>query len=865
MGATFTAYPDLNTPNEVIEKMRDFVRSKGYDIVQNLADDLDIYDQSVIDGKKFSFLDKSGNYIINLRSQNGINIFGVNDEITQSAADKTFNTDKRLSGVGMTVSESYSDETRWYNQYNVPLKFASDPSTVRDVLGVYMPVPTGIEDIEPVDEPDEVQEPEVVEEPEYPDLPTPPIPPVQPQDTTSSIIKPKKPEKGIFKFIPDNITGEQYLDRYTNTPLSSFPPNSDEAQYGIPHSAYAPHRTAASGNAGAVPPVNVAESKIPNYYFIVPGDYQQYVITINGKQYVPTIGTWVGAQTGTGETGFSGLATIRKVHAGSDGRTYRVYYPVNVKMYENSIVWPTPSEVDYSGITGTSDLISPLFNASYYSNHGASGTGKVYLVRKAKSLMESQQDGTIPGTSPMPFDTTYTGSRNSIESSGKGLLMYVSLEKYLDDLEYEQRLDNWNNETGPEWDAYRAELAQAQAEYEQAMAEYSDAYEQYVSLKTAYDAEVADILASYQVLLDAYNAYLVDQANYDQYLELLAEYNAYLQRLEEAKNKFTLFCNEVLDPADENISTITFSLLKTNDTYYQVSHLIVGNLIKYDKWTGGIIFSGSANRYNMIPANYLYTHDKTSDRVVFPVLSSGKESNTFLRINIDNAPQNSRGNILWASSGQDNITGKPLSLPIRTGNGFIVNKTVGTTLSKEDGSSWTVSEGNGNTQYGNGEVPHYYFMQSHQRLDSGRNVNTLNCITINMPIFAAVLVDPDELNNYAAAGEVLGVYFVSMYNIQTSSVYEINYPASNDTCQAFSVGKRRGVYGFDGISIKQMDTPIGAGDTPTSGGSGGSSGGASSSSDTSTDPFPNITGKYQQAHPDTYKTDTGVQVPLNID
>jgi hypothetical protein len=89
-----------------------------------------------------------------------------------------------------------------------------------------------------------------------------------------------------------------------------------------------------------------------------------------------------------------------------------------------------------------------------------------------------------------------------------------------------------------------------------------------------------------------------------------------------------------------------------------------------------------------------------------------------------------------------------------------------------------------------------------------------------MPIYVAVRVDPDVLDNYASAGEVLGVYFVSMYNIQTSSVYEINYPASDDTCQAFSVGKRRGVYGFDGISIKQMDTPIGAGDTPTSGNSG---------------------------------------------
>ena len=63
-----------------------------------------------------------------------------------------------LNGVGMTVSESWSDEVRWYNQYNVPLKFAQDPNTVRDVLGAYMPVPTGTEDIEPVEEPEPVPE-----------------------------------------------------------------------------------------------------------------------------------------------------------------------------------------------------------------------------------------------------------------------------------------------------------------------------------------------------------------------------------------------------------------------------------------------------------------------------------------------------------------------------------------------------------------------------------------------------------------------------------------------------------------------------------------------------------------------------------
>lgn len=811
MGATFTAYPDLNTPNEVIEKMRDFVSSKGYEIVQDLTDDLDVFEQAVSDGKKFTFLDKSGNYFINLRSQNGINIFGVNDEVTQSAADKAFNTDKRLSGVGMTVSESYSDETRWYNQYNVPLKFAQNPDTIRDVLGVYMPVPTGIEDIEPVEEPEEVQNPEPVEEPEYPELPTPPTPPTPP--TEPYLAEPTAPKKPLIThFIPDNASiRELYKIEHPEATDAEIDAMSFNAVYNGGPQRYGVVPTSDQFNK------MLAGSGTTFSYLV----YNNTPFTYNGETYIAIPITAPGLSNRTMQE----MCGITNIPTGSNK---------NSRIFDDKINWPRALNMGSYTAGNTTVYTVAVDN----SNIGESSTNLFY----------------VRNGSPQFSGTLCRAMKQSDFESLRNL-----------GAEYEA----WQNKTSQAWVDYYNQLDLLTQQYQAAMSDYQDAYNQYLALKEAYDAEVADILAAYQALLDAYNQYLIDQANYDQYLVLLAEYNAYLQRLEEAKNKFTLFCNEVLDPTDEYISTITFSLLKTNDSYYQVSHLIVGNLIKYDKWTGGIIFSGSANRYNMIPANYLYKHDKISDKVIYPVLSSGKESNTFLRINIDNAPESTRGKILWASSGQDNITGKPLSLPIRTGNGTVVNTVVGTTLSKEDGSTWTISTGNGNTPYGNGEVPHYYFMQSHERLDSGRNVNTLNCITINMPIFAAVLVDPDQLNNYAAAGEVLGVYFVSMYNIQTSSVYEINYPSSNDTCQAFSVGKRRGVYGFDGISIKQMDTPIGGGDTPTggSGESGGSSGSGDSGSedDTNTDPYPDATGKYQEAHPDTYKTDTSVQEPLDID
>ena len=159
MIATYTAYEHLNTPNEVIEKMCEFVTSKGYEIVADLQDDNDIYDNSVIDGKKFTFMDKSYTYYVNMRSQNGYNIFGLNNEIEQANVNKANNTDERYSGVGMVVSEQYDEGRLWYNQTNAPIKYNSNAQATTDVLGVYMPVPKG----KPIPE---VLEPEVVEEPE---------------------------------------------------------------------------------------------------------------------------------------------------------------------------------------------------------------------------------------------------------------------------------------------------------------------------------------------------------------------------------------------------------------------------------------------------------------------------------------------------------------------------------------------------------------------------------------------------------------------------------------------------------------------------------------------------------------------------
>ena len=256
------------------------------------------------------------------------------------------------------------------------------------------------------------------------------------------------------------------------------------------------------------------------------------------------------------------------------------------------------------------------------------------------------------------------------------------------------------------------------------------------------------------------------------------------EELSEVSYSYTLYCNNITSPTD----TIVFTLKKENDTYRQCAHLVYANIDKYEIWSGGALFSGSATKAQikdpedpdrkppvdmMKVANKCFEHELEADKYILPVLSSGETSNTFLRANIDGAPSEVRGEILWASSGTDNITGKKMSLPIRVGQNM------------------------------NGQIPNYLWLQSRARLDWGRNINTINSITIDMPMFVAVLVDPDALDNYAAVGEITGIYCISTLNTQTGGLYERSYPTSGQLDQTFPHGKRRGHYGFDGISIKQ--------------------------------------------------------------
>ena len=235
----------------------------------------------------------------------------------------------------------------------------------------------------------------------------------------------------------------------------------------------------------------------------------------------------------------------------------------------------------------------------------------------------------------------------------------------------------------------------------------------------------------------------------------------------------TLYLNGLLDPVPMLLISVE------SDGLFQ--HMAVGSVEKVGAWDGGTIFSASRNSYKM------FTNSSSFDAVDMeletdPIFAMCENANTFLRADIDAAPQR-RPSILWASAGSTSAsasscyTGKQLGLPVKKR----------ATL----------------TQAWDPKIPTYAYLQSQTTTDSGRNVNTLNCITVDMPQMVYALRDPDGIRNFSPMGYVPGLYFISLKNIAPGCVYETTYPKSGNLHQVFPYTRRRGFYGFDGFSVEQ--------------------------------------------------------------
>lgn len=237
-------------------------------------------------------------------------------------------------------------------------------------------------------------------------------------------------------------------------------------------------------------------------------------------------------------------------------------------------------------------------------------------------------------------------------------------------------------------------------------------------------------------------------------------------------NNYRLYCNAISDPSD----LLLFSL-ELEPGYFQ--HLAVASTNKVGAWNGGTVYSGSRNSVRMFPGSWNVSILESESNHLFGM---SKYSSTFLRVDIDAAPLRMPG-VLWASAGPDTAdaqacyTGKMLALGVMNIDCLT--------------ASWLP------------KVPHYGYLQSQNADDSGRNTNTLNCISVNLPMALYVMRDPDSLRNFSQVGYVPGVYAISLYNIAPGQLYEISYPQSGNLHQVFPHVHRKGIFGYDGISVKQ--------------------------------------------------------------
>lgn len=862
----FVKYENLHTPDEVIEKMHEYIGTTGNEIKDALREDTNIYQRDGVDGKRFTFQDKNKEYFINLRSANGTQIFGTNDDAEMDL--KTKEKHKGYHGVGMVVSEGFSKTQRWYNQFNVPKKFKD-----KKVLGAWMPVSTGYEDLEEVKKPATVDDPgdKAAPQRKYSEIVIPPdgnslekpsartgalmcrkswMQALGSYDgVTPTTLKRVYTVSGNGSFLSYGGVYEDFFETLINNPqmqtLNNFVvlellrgdpdykilntlyntvtqnsgvrkenPGNDPWRWSKSHGLVKDPYNAPDGRTGVFWGIfDFAPDNFRTKYSDKTVTFMNYIhINIPITKWLRATGSWYRTILPAGTDIYYGslaapnttityyspdklVAKGFKVSGGGDfytnvnDITYNEYgFPERVVANE---LFEVVYDVNTSGMEDSGSYVSikvtyPMFKL--YSNDKVANFSiqkngedyKKYYSDNLEPVNRCNATGDPPHinvwsnelVSVSHFSPSPKNTHDYMSSSGSNLYNFVGMSKLeynklknatpLDISDTQKCFNNFKENFSKLLEAYEVEKAKIDAEHNEAQKKK--------------DEEQAKFDSEYENAMTEYKKYLEHKTEYIKFLDDMKKYNIYEETKKKLENIYDLYCNHITAPTE----LLTFSLVKRNkndERFYQTTHLIFGMLNKYEAWNGGAFFSGSANQDMMQTAYQIYVDDdKISDRWTLPVMSSSALTNTYLRIDVDEAPLDIRGNIIWASSGHDNITGKSLALPVRN------NET--------DGA----------------KIPSYYFMQSKDRLDWGRNINTLNGITVDMPMFFAVKTDPEELNLYAAVGQATGIYFISMLNMQTTGTYERSYPKSGVLNQVFPMGRRRGNYGFDGIGIAQEET-----------------------------------------------------------
>lgn len=103
-------------------------------------------------------------------------------------------------------------------------------------------------------------------------------------------------------------------------------------------------------------------------------------------------------------------------------------------------------------------------------------------------------------------------------------------------------------------------------------------------------------------------------------------------------------------------------------------------------------------------------------------------------------------------------------------------------------------------------VPTYWPLYCRSINEMGHDVNTLNCITLALPMYFMVMRDPQALKNYSCVGVSNVLRYVNMYNMGTNHLKNGNYPVDTNKYNCFQTGVRRnmfGLLGYNGIAFRQ--------------------------------------------------------------
>ena len=104
------------------------------------------------------------------------------------------------------------------------------------------------------------------------------------------------------------------------------------------------------------------------------------------------------------------------------------------------------------------------------------------------------------------------------------------------------------------------------------------------------------------------------------------------------------------------------------------------------------------------------------------------------------------------------------------------------------------------------KLPTYWPMYCRTIIDTGKDVNTLNGITLALPMYFMVMRDPIDLKLYSCVGVSEPLRYINMYNMSTNHMKNGNYPIETNKYNCFQTGIRRnmmGLLGYNGIAFRQ--------------------------------------------------------------